>query len=67
MLLDKVKEDYSRVSVVQASDLKEKLEELKIKRDLVTIASVNAINMYLYIKISTIRKAIRFFARRHTA
>ena len=66
-LLDKVKVNYSRVSIVQASDLKEKLEELKIKRDEVTISSVDAINMYPSIKLSTIRKAVRFFARKLTA
>ena len=32
-----------------------------------TIASVDAINMYLSIKISTIRKSVRFFARKITA
>ena len=45
-MLEKVKVNFSRVSVVQAYDQKERLEELKIKRDKVTIASVDAINMY---------------------
>ena len=58
---------YSRVSIVQASDLKERLEELKIKRDEVKIASVDAINMYPYIKLTTIRKALILFARKLTA
>ena len=66
-MLDKGKVNYSRVSIVQAYDLNERLEELKIKRDEVTIASVDAINMYPSIKISTIKKAVRFFARKLTA
>ena len=32
-----------------------------------TIASVDAINMYPYIKLATIRKSVRFFARKITA
>ena len=32
-----------------------------------TIASVDTINIYPYIKISIIRKAVRFFARKLTA
>ena len=61
--LDNIKVNYSRVSIVQASDLKERLEELKINRDEVTIASVEAINMYPYIKLQTTRKAVNYFAR----
>ena len=53
--LDKGKVKYSRGSIVQASNLKKRLEELKIKRDEVTIASVDAINMYPSIKLSTIK------------
>ena len=53
-MLDKVKVKYSCVSIVQASDLKERLEELKINRDVVTIASVEAINMYPFIKLYSI-------------
>ena len=50
-MLDKVKLNYSRISIVHASDIKEILEELKIKRYKVRIASFDAINMYLSIKI----------------
>ena len=39
---------------------------MKVKRDEVTIASVEAINMYPSIKLSTIRK-VRFSARKLTA
>ena len=63
-MLDKGKLNHSRVSIVQAYDLKKGIEELKIKIDEVTIASVDAINMYPSIKISTIKKAVIFFARK---
>ena len=66
MCLEKGKVNYSRDSIVQASDLKERLEELGVKREEVTIASVDAINMYPSIKLVTIRKAVRYFARKIT-
>ena len=44
-------------------DLKESLEQSEIKKDIVTIASVDAVNMYPLIKLATIRKDIRFFTR----
>ena len=66
-MLDKGKVNYSRFSFVQASDLKERLEELKINRDRVNIASVDAINIYLLIKLSTITMSARFFAIKLTA
>ena len=56
-MLKKGKVNYSRFSIVQISDLKKKLEELKIKRDEVTIASVHYINMYPSITLSTIKKS----------
>ena len=42
------------------------LEELGLAREEVTIASVGEINMYLSIKIATIRKAVRYFTRKLT-
>ena len=36
---------YSRFAIVQESDLKERLEELEIKRDGVKLASMYAVNM----------------------
>ena len=64
--LEKGKSNYSRYSIVQASDLKERLEELGVKIEEVTIVSVNVINMYPSIKLATIRKAVRYFARKLT-
>ena len=60
--LDKGKVNHSQNSIVQASDLKETLKELRLKIEEVTIASVDAINMYSSIKLATIRKAVRYFA-----
>ena len=58
---------YSRVSIVQASDLKEILKELKINRDEATIALVDAIKICLSIKLSKIKKEVRLFVRKLTA
>ena len=66
-MLDKAKVKYSRASIVQASDLKERLKKLEVKRDKFIVASFDAINMYPSIKLSTIKKAVRFFARKITA
>ena len=59
--------NYSRVSISQASNLKERLEYLEIKRDGVKIPSVDDINMYSSIKLATIRNTVRSFARKITA
>ena len=60
--LDKANINDSSVSIVQASDLKQRLEELQTKIDRVTIAPVDDVSMYSTIKIATIRKAVRFFS-----
>ena len=61
--LDKGKVNYSCFSIVQASNLKDRLEEKKLVREEVPIASVDAINMHPSIKLATIKKAVRFSAR----
>ena len=62
-MLDKSEVNYTRVTIVQEYDLKERLEELGIKREVVTIASVDAINIRPSIKIATIKKAVRLFTK----
>ena len=52
--------------IVRASDLNDRLEELDIKGDGVTIASVDAVNMCPSIKLATIRKAVIIFSRKIT-
>ena len=64
--LDKVKVKCSQDSIVQASDLKEILEKLEVRREEATFASVDAINTYPSIKLAKIRKAVRYFARKLT-
>ena len=59
--------NYSRNSIVQASELKETLKKLGLKKEEVTIASVDAINIYPSIKLETIKKAVIFFARKLTS
>ena len=46
--------------ISQASNMKETLEELVLKREEATIASVLAINTYPSIKHATIRKAVSY-------
>ena len=67
IVLDKAKVNYLCVSIIQASELKKRLEELYINRDGVTIESVDAINMYPSIKLITIRKELRLVKRKLTA
>ena len=40
---------------------------MRLKKEEVTIASVDAINMYSSIKLATIKKEVRFFARKLTS
>ena len=54
--LDKGKVNYSRNSIFQASDLKETLEEMGLKKEEVTIELVDAINMYPSIKLTRIKR-----------
>ena len=46
--------------------MKETLKELGLKIEEVMIASVHAINMYPSINLATIRKTVRYFARKLT-
>ena len=48
-------------------NLKERPEELKIKRDKVRIPSVDDANMYLFIKLASNIKVVRLFSRKLTA
>ena len=64
--LDKGKVNYSLDSIVHAYDLKERLKESGLNREHATIVSVDVIYMYPSIKLVTIRKAVRYFARKLT-
>jgi len=60
-ILDKNKVDYSRKTIVQASDLKSKLETLGIKSNKHTSMAIDAKNMYPPVKFGQIEKAVHFF------
>jgi hypothetical protein len=55
--------DFSRSTIIQASQLKATLEKLNIMKDKVTIISFDAVKMYLSIKYKFVKKAIRYFAK----
>ena len=57
--MDKAKDNYSRLEIVQESDLKEKPEEIGISKYEVTIALINDINMHPYIKLMLTNKVVR--------
>ena len=58
-MLDKAKVNYSRFTIVQEYDLKEKLEKIGVNRDKGIIKSIDYVNMYLYIKTTTFKKWVR--------
>eukprot|EP00957_Ditylum_brightwellii_P211192 15365871-Ditylum_brightwellii.AAC.2 len=62
-ILDDNKIDYSKYTITQASDLKTKLESLKLKKPDVAIMSLNIVNMYPSTRLSLIKKAICFFSQ----
>ena len=50
--------DYKISTIIHAAQLKEKLEKLNIKRDEVTIASFDAVEMYPSIKYKLVWHAV---------
>ena len=61
--LDKGKVNYSRHSIVQASDMKETLEYIRLNKEEVTIDAVDVVNIYPSIKLAGIKRAVRYFVR----
>ncbi|MFZ9075453.1 MAG: hypothetical protein ACO2Z3_06590, partial [Flavobacteriaceae bacterium] len=55
-ILDSYNINYSRTTIVQASDLKEKLESFSIKKNETTIVSIDAVNMYPSIQFKMVKK-----------
>ena len=60
-ILDENNITYNKHTITQASNLKEKLEKLKIKRDNSTIASLDIENMYPSVRFSIIKKAVTHY------
>ena len=54
---------YNNNTIIQASDLKEDLEKLALKRDETTIISLHIKAMYPSIKFDVVKKAVKFFAK----
>ena len=55
--------NYTRLAIVQASQVKEEREELNDKSNEVKIISIYAVAMYPSIKFPLVKKAILFFTR----
>ena len=55
--------NYTKFTIVQASQVKEEWEIKKWKRDEVTIASIDEVAMYPSIKFPLVKKAISYFTR----
>ena len=62
-ILEKNEINYTKFTIVQASQVKEVWDIIKGKRDEVTIASIDAVAMYPSIKSPLVKKAISYFTR----
>ena len=60
-ILEKNDINYTRFTIFQASQVKQKWEELNWKINEVTIASIDAVEMYPSIKFPLVKKSISFF------
>jgi hypothetical protein len=54
---------YNKYTIQQASDLKQTLEKLNLRKNKVTIMSLDIVNMYPSTKLSLIKQAIRYYAK----
>ena len=55
--------NYTKLTIFQASHVKEEWEILNCKRNEVTIASIDSVAMYPSIKFHLVKKAISYFTR----
>ena len=62
-ILDQNNVDYQRKTIIQASHLKEQLEELPIRRSQHAVMSIDAEKMYPSIKFNRIELAVNHFLR----
>ena len=60
-ILDENEVKYNRFTITQASSLKEELEKLKIDENKVKIASIEVVNMYPSVRLSLIKRAVKYF------
>jgi hypothetical protein len=59
-IFDLNKGPYAKRTIIQASDLKEKLESLNLRVDSCTIVSIDAINYYPSIHLRLVQKAVEY-------
>ena len=62
-IFDKHKVNYTRYNIVQASEMKIELDELKIKEAQHGVTSIDAEKMYPSIKFAMIKKATEYFMK----
>ena len=62
-ILEKNEINYTKFTIVQASEVKYEWEILNWKRNEVTISSIDAVAMYPSIKFPLVKKAISYFTR----
>ena len=62
-ILEKNEINYTKFTIIQASQVKEEWKIMNWKRDEVTIASIDAVAMYPSIKFPIVNKAISYFTR----
>eukprot|EP00957_Ditylum_brightwellii_P057457 4356342-Ditylum_brightwellii.AAC.1 len=55
--------NYSKHTIVQSSDLKEKLEKCGLKRNEVTLMLLDIVNMYPLVRVKLICKALNHYAK----
>jgi hypothetical protein len=61
-ILDSNKINYSKRTIIQASDWKEKLDSLHIHQDNVTIISLDIEAMYPSIKFKLVQQGVEYFS-----
>ena len=62
-ILDENKVDYMSKTIIQASDLKDQLENRGITCNNSTIASIDAENFYPSVRLKLVRKAVNHFSK----
>eukprot|EP00957_Ditylum_brightwellii_P191889 14607824-Ditylum_brightwellii.AAC.1 len=62
-ILDNHGVDYAKHTIIQSSNLKEKLETCGLKRNNVTLMLLDIVNMYPSIRVKLIRKALTHYAK----
>eukprot|EP00957_Ditylum_brightwellii_P052945 4014245-Ditylum_brightwellii.AAC.1 len=55
--------NYAKHTIVQSSDLKEKLEACSLTRDNVTLMLLDIVNMYPSIRVKLIKNALKYYAK----